>query len=226
MKMSYKKTLIIDGPYTILSNQYFINDTIPRILASYIDQGYNIWLIQTEAPDMDALDNTQMPSWLNENMMILNEARFNNLKTLDFDSKSFIVSDNHLRASEYKTKLKIKSFEEVFGGKVECSYNPIDIADLIICFGFPLEEFKKFCHHSHLLGMAGNKLLESTKKNGVAILVEEEDSEENIDKTIDKFKSLVAKKHYKVKHDGNVMGATYKGQGINPSNKYIPFLYI
>lgn len=221
--MSYKKTLIIDGPYTIFSNQYFLNDAIPRILASYIDQGYNIWLIQSEAPDIDAMDNLQIPSWLIDNMMVLNETRFNNLKTLDFDSKSFIVTSDYERAKNYNTKLSIKNAVDVFG---ECMYNPIDIADLIICFGFPIEEFKKFCHKSKLLGLADDKVYEVKNKNGVAIFFSGEDTKENIDDTIDKFRNLVNKKQYKVKHDGNIMGATYKGHGVSQTNTYIPLLYI
>lgn len=223
--MKYPKTMIIDGPHTIFSSEYFMKDNTPRVLARFVDEGYKIWMLINQPSDYDVVENGQMPNWLRNYIETINESGLNNLKNLDFDKRSFIVTNDKKKAQSYDTKLDICLFEEIFN---KDPLKHIDVVDLIVCFGFPDEEFKMFCKRFSVMGVMNNKII-NNGYNGVAIMMEGEDMMEDVSIAVDNFKEVVEKNLYTVKHDNNLMAVTYKGRGINVElgslNGIIPLLY-
>ncbi len=228
-----QKIFIVDGVNTLFSNGYFVRDDIPRHLASYMDMGYSIWILTMSPDEHDMWDELTMPDWLKQNCFVMDTDLFNELKKSTFDSQSMFVTNNPDITQFYDLKMKIKTPNEVF--KCE-EYVPLNIADVILCFGFTEHEFTKFYQESHLIGVMNKNFhnLIGNKADGIAVFIDENmsDLKNSYEKILDILNGLLEEKKYKIKHNSKILGVTYKGQGIENmnmnilENKSIPLLLL
>jgi len=217
--MESQKILLIDSISTIIRGNYFIKDEVPRILASYIEDGFKIWLLENYN-DFENLEIPCIPFWLKENVVIIDKEILKGIKNYKYSKDSFILTNDINHSKDLKMNFKIVTSFELF--KTD-KYEQMNIADVIICFGFNIMEFMKFCKDSNLLGISDfeSKINGNVKNpDGVAFLVNNDgnDFENKFNKIIDEFNDLVKSKKYKIKHNEYIIGITYKGEGIENVN--------
>ena len=214
--MTSPKKVIILGTHTLFSNDYFINDEAPRMLARLIEDGYKVDILKL-FPE-ENIDTVQIPSWLRENMLVIDELN----KKEKYHKESFAIADNkdivkelNLNIPVYTNLLKRLEFEK------------FDVVDLLICFGFEEKEFKHFCKTNNLLGVNNGIFINSSKNNkAVAVSVDTDNTKETSDYAMSKFKLAVKNGLYKIKHDHTLLGVTFKGRGITSNIGYTPLLFI
>jgi len=215
--MTSQKKIIILGTHTLFSDNYFINDEAPRMLARLIEDGYKVELLKT-IPEEFNLEIIQMPFWLRDNMMVLEELN----KNEKYHKESFAIIDDIGLAKEFK--LNIPIYTNFFK---PLTFDKFNIVDLLICFGFEGKEFKNFCKTNNLLGVDNGVFINSTKNSqAVAVSVDTDNTKETSDYAMSKFKLAVKNGLYKVKHDHTLMGITFKGRGISTEVGYTPLLFI
>lgn len=233
--MSNQKILIVDGVSTLFSNRYFIKDDIPRYLASYMDMGYNIWLVTLTTDETDLWDELVMPTWLRQEILIINDTMFDYIKTIKHHKDTFMVSKNLNSARKYKFNVPIFTPEKIFDiGK----YTPLNVADVVLCFGFNLSEFLSFCSEAQLIGVNNDDEyvnLKDKNPDGIAFLIDNEKAknlEKEYQQILNNINALVKSKKYKMKHNNKIIGVTYKGNGIQGVNlnildsKDLPLLFV
>jgi hypothetical protein len=220
--MNKQRLVIIDGPYTLISNEHFIKDEIPRMLAKYIDDDYKIWMINVEVnDDTFFLKNTSVPQWLKENVMMISIETFKGLSLSEYNKKdSFILTDNHERVQSYGKKLTVYHLNDLFKNS---KYEPLNIADLILCFGFEKSEFTNFCQQSNLLGVSENKTIKTTMSlnpDGVAFHIKKNDIKivNEVKHSQGILNDMIKNNQYKIRHYHNILGVTNKGKGLDHVN--------
>jgi hypothetical protein len=209
-----EKVIILDGISSIIKNQNFIKDSIPRVLAKYVDDKYKLWLRPNPMESNGILDYICVPFWLKQSIITVNDNILENLKDIKFSSDSFVISnDTNKDAIFKKFKLRVYSSYDIFSYR----YNPLNIADIILCFGFEDLEFKKLCNEANLLEF-GSKTLKTKKYNGVAFSIKSDNLELEYKDIIENFQSLIKSGKYTIKHKEYVIGLTSGGLGIEGLN--------
>lgn len=214
--MSKTKILIIDGQYTILSNGVFVQDEIPRLLASYMDEGYSVWMVTGDINDTSILDSPNIPIWLKSEVMSFSpDALVTMRKSYKFDEKSLILSNDYNRAKSYGLKLEIYSLSELLGS---LKYEPLEVADAVICYGFDILEFIKFCKESKLLGIVDSEKVNTDRRtgthDGVAFMASGSNAAEDVSFAMECISMLIKNGEYKIRHHKNCLGVTYQGKGV------------
>jgi hypothetical protein len=254
--MTSQKVILIESSSTILNNGFFVKDEIPRVLASYIDDKYTIWMLKDAYQDYDILNYSSIPFWLKENIVILDSDMLNYISKTPLNSKSFILTNDVVKSRRHNLGIDIITMNEMFE---TTSFQPLKIADLVLCFGFNIVEFIRFCSETKMIGVNYEDKApvnqNEKKPTGVAIMISNPcvnpqaydsyiSNLKNLDinnndtsflsipdsvtcnvskqknvKSEYKFglqhiKTLIKEKKYKVQHDNNVIGVTYKGNGL------------
>jgi hypothetical protein len=210
-----QKVLIIDGVSTILTKGSFLKDEIPRFLSKHLNEGYSLWL-NDDNIGADLIDYPCVPFWLKQNLVFINKTIIED-NPVNFDKSSFIITNDYNRADSLKLNIKIYTNSELFGIN---KYRELNIADVILCFGFNVVEFNTFCKEANLLGYYDEKYFNKSGKNhdGLAFLMEDENVEKEYIKCIDVAAYNVKKNIYTIKHDEYIIGVSYKGQGVEKLN--------
>lgn len=228
-----QKILILDGVNTLLSNGYFIKDDIPRYLAKHLDLNFNFWLLIMSPEEQEEWNKSNIPDWLKQNTFVMNTDLFNEMKKIKFDTESVFISNDKNIAKFYNIKIKIKTPKEFFNFE---SYKPLNIADVVLCFGFEIQEFIDFCSESNLIGVSNETYynFKTSKADGIAIIVDEKisQSEDLYEYILNILNKLIEQKKYKIKHNNKIIGVTYKGLGLQNinlnilENKTLPILLV
>lgn len=215
--MASHKKIIILGTHTIFSDNYFINDEVPRALGRFIEDGYTIEMLKT-IPEEVNLELIQMPFWLRDNLLVIEELN----EKEKYHKDSFAITDNTAIAKEYN--LNIPVYDDFFS---PLTFDKFNVVDLLICFGFESKAFKHFCKTNNLLGIENDEYINKSKNNqAVAISVDTDNTKETSIYAMTKFKSVVKNGMYKVKHDNTLLGVTFKGRGVTSGVGYTPLLFI
>jgi hypothetical protein len=211
----YQKVLIIDGVSTILTKGSFLKDEIPRFLSNYLNDGYSLWL-NDDNIGADLIDYTCVPFWLKQNLVFINKAIIED-NPVKFDKSSFIITNDYNRAKSLKLNINIYTNNELFNIS---KYKELNIADVILCFGFNVVEFNTFCKEANLLGYHDENYFNKSgkKHDGLAFLMEGENVETEYYNCLDITKYILREKLYTIKHDEYIIGVTYKGQGVENLN--------
>jgi hypothetical protein len=217
--MNTHKKVIILGTHTIFSDKYFVNDEVPRVLGTLIEDGFKIELLKVLSDDVYMFENTMMPFWLRENILIIDN--INEAEKLHKDS--FVITDNAELAKTFNFSVPV--YTDFFNSLTFDKFNNVD---LLVCFGFSSKEFKHFCKSNNVLGFKNGVILDRKIQNynAVAVSTDEDNTEDTADYAISKFKLVVNNQMYKVKHNNTLIGLTYKGRGINNEIGYLPLLFI
>jgi hypothetical protein len=224
--MTTRKIVLIDGVNTVISNGYFIKDDIPRILADYKSKDYDIWLLSETYESSQEWNNSKcIPSWL-QNSTILIDFDFVISNNDKFDKESIVITNRPKMFKNYN--LKISS--------LETSIKPLNVADVIFCFGFTKLEFIKFCKNAKLIGVMNEKFFnkETSNPDGVAFMIDDKKSknlEMESEFAIGCINKLIGDKIYTIQHRKKVIGITNNGLGIegvdfNLESVKIPLLLV
>lgn len=207
-----QKVIIIDNISTILTNGSFLKDEIPRVLSNYIKEGFHLWLNEDNI-GIDLMDYPCIPFWLKQSLVFINKEIVED-NPISFDKSSFIITNDYNRAISLNLKIKIYTNQEIFNIN---KYDKLDIADIILCFGFNIIEFNRFCKEANLLGFYDDEFYNKNVKthDGLAFLITEMNVKKEFDYIQHKIKDLLSKNKYTIKHDEYIIGVTYKGQGVN-----------
>jgi hypothetical protein len=210
-----QKVIIIDTISTILTNGSFLKDEIPRALSNYIRDGFHLWLNEDNI-GIDLMDYPCIPFWLKQSLVFINKEILDDNQVL-FDKSSFIITNNYNRAASLKLNLKIYTNKEIFNID---KYQKLDIADAVLCFGFNITEFNRFCKEANLLGFYDDEYYNKNVKNhdGLAFLITEMDVKKEFEYIQHTIKDLITKNKYTIKHDEYIIGVSYKGQGVDGIN--------
>ncbi len=216
MKIKMDKIILIDDISVIIKNNNFIKDSVPRFFAKCLDEKYKLWIKIDNIDINGIIDYECIPFWLKQNMVSITDSILENLKNFKFSEDSFIISNNSSsnldKSFLKKYKLKIYKISDIFDYNI---YQPLDISDIVLCFGFDSKEFKEFCSQSNLMEYGKST---SKKYNGVAFLIKSNNLELEFQEIKNNFNDLVKKGKYQIKHKEFVIGATKNGKGLEELN--------
>ncbi len=224
-----KKIILIDGLSSIMNEKYFINDSIPRFLTKFVEDGYNIWINIREQEDTDRWNIITVSDFLRNNILLLTDFDISSLVILAEQNSSMVITNYPENKSLYDICGKVYINKEIFD-LVE--FPKINIADFLFCFGFSEENFFKFCYESNLIGVIKNKTIrdkdEKNKTNGIAFLVQKDDDwNEQMTEFKDFANICIEKKLFIPKHNKTLLGIIYQGKDIAIATKSkLPLLYI
>lgn len=210
--MENHRVILLDGVNTLIYNENFIRDDIPRMLANYLEKGYELWLI-SESYDATQKWNSLncIPNWLMEQTVVID---------FDFVVKNYgkYTSDSMVITNRPKffTNMKLKTIS------LETKYKPLRVADVIFCFGFTKPEFIRFCSNTKSIGIIQERFINKTVSNpdGVAFFIDEnvKELESEAEFAVGCLNRLITNKNYKIQYRKKVIGVTNKGKGIKDVN--------
>ncbi len=206
--MTSMKAILIDGRKSIVNKKHFLRDDIPRFLANCIDLGYTLWLMHDKDLNYDFV-----PMWLQKNITPID---LNNIQNVKFDKDSFILTDNSKKVKNSHLKeLKINTVTLKDIG-LPTKYYPIKIADLILCFGFKLDNFIDFCDTCNFIGIIEDEIaIKNKNPQGVAYLVDSNiNFKEQFFRANNFLKMLIKDRDYHLLHKNRILGVTDKGKGL------------
>lgn len=228
-----QKIMVLDGASTILCENFFVKDDIPRILASFVDDGYDIIFIyeNEEEDEKEAVLNANIPFWLTQNILFLTRADFEDKDLSYYSQDSVFISNNSNRLEKYKQKIMVQNANDFFESK---EYPVINIADIIICYGFSENEFVKFCSQNNFFGVLDKVNVNTRQKKieGVALFAQSDKSKNDYEFGMDCLRVLKSQNRYTPKHNKRVIGVTCKGAGLDnvnlsyKDNKTLPLLLV
>lgn len=212
--MTIQRILVIDGPNTILTENYFVSEEVPRFLAKCIDDGYKIWLNNDKLND-DILNYSCIPFWLKQDIVTVTPEIIKH-SGVKFTDDSMIITNDINKSKSLKLNLHIFSIDEFFHIR---KYKPLKLADIYLCFGFNIAEFVKYCNEANCMGVDEGEVVVNIKKaEGVAFLIKDRDFEVQYNEAMKYFDKLTEDKKYKIKYKEFVLGVTCKGKGIENVN--------
>lgn len=205
--MTTMKAILIDGCKTIINENHFIRDDIPRFLAKCIDLGYTLWLMEDKELNYDFV-----PMWLQKSITPID---LNNIENIKFDKESFILTNKTKKT--YLKNIKVVTLKDI---DLSSKYFPIKIADLILCFGFSTDNFIDFCDTSNFIGIIEDEIsIKNKNPQGVAYLVDSSiNFKEQFFRANNFLKMLIKDKDYKLLHKNRTLGVTDKGKGLDNTN--------
>jgi hypothetical protein len=205
---------VIDGLNTILTEEYFVSEEVPRFLAKCIDDGYKIW-INMDRISSDMLNHSCIPFWLKQEIVLTTPEIIKQSK-VEFTDDSMIISKDVVKSKSLKLNLHIFTIDELFSIR---KYKVLKLADIYLCFGFNIAEFVKYCNESNCIGVEDNEIIVNVKNSeGVAFLIKDSDLTNQYNEAMKYFDKLVDNKKYKVKRKEYIIGITYKGKGFENVN--------
>jgi len=208
------KIVLIDGISSIIKEENFIKDEIPRYFSNLLEQKFIFWLYVYDS-NYDNLNYECIPFWLKSNIIKIDNEILKSVNSLNISKESFILTSDLPRSSEINQKLRHKfktiNINEIF--KTEQLNN---IADILLCFGFDKMDFFKFCKDYNFLGLDGNEYinLNSKKISSFAYCIKSDVISQEYIRTMEKFKELTDNKKIISKNNGYVLGITNKGKGL------------
>jgi hypothetical protein len=224
-----KSIIMIDGLSSIMNEEFFLNDSIPRYLINYIEEGYNVWIVIREQEDTDRWNLLTVSNFIRENIILLTDFDISSLLNLANQETSMVLTNYPENKSLYNVCGKVYTVKEFFDLKI---FPEIKLADFLFCFGFSEEKFFSFCEESNLIGIVNNKTVrdkdERNKTNGMAFMVYKEKSwkEQMIDFN-DFANTCIKQKLFIPKYDKTLLGIIYQGKDkfIALESK-LPLLYV
>lgn len=212
--MTTIKAILIDGPQVIISNNHFIRDDIPRFLAKCLDMGYKIWLLKQPMSDYGTLNFPCVPMWLQREIIPTDLDTIKYMEDMKFHPESFLLTNDIKLGKSYNLKIPVVNLKDI---SLSDEYHPIEIADLILCFGFSPLDFIEFCNKSKFVGIIDDEI--STKRKspkGIAYLI---DSDINFNEQMFRAKNLlnfmIKNDEYSPLHRNRIIGVTNKGRGLD-----------
>ncbi len=221
--------MLIDGLSSIMNEEYFLEDSIPRYLTKYIEDGYNIWIMIREQEDTDRWNLLTISTFLRENILLLNDFDISSLVNLANQETSMIVTNYPENKSLYNVCGKVYTNKEIFHLK---TFPIIKLADFLFCFGFSEEKFFSFCEESNLIGIVNNKTIRDkdkhNKTNGMAFWVDKRKSWNEQMREFNDFANIcIQRKLFIPKHHKTLLGIIYQGKDkIIALESKLPLLYI
>lgn len=202
--MTSMKAILIDGLETIVKENHFIRDDIPRFLAQCIDLGYTLWITEKD------LSYDFVPMWLQKNVTPID---LDNIQNIKFNEDSFILTKNSKSAKKLNQKITVLTLKDI---SLPIKYFPINIADLILCFGFTADNFIEFCDTSNFIGIIEDEIVIKNKKpQGVAYMIDSTiNFKEQLFRANNFMKMLIKDKDYHLLHKNRILGVTDKGKGL------------
>jgi hypothetical protein len=224
-----KKVMLIDGLSSIMNEDYFLSDTIPRYLTKYIEEGYNVWIVIREQENTEPWNLLKVSTFLRENILLLTDFDLFGLLNLTNQETSMVVTNYPENKSLYNICGKVYTNEEIFHLEI---FPQIKLADFLFCFGFSEEKFFSFCEESNLIGIVNNKTIhdkdELNKTNGMAFWVDKEKSWRDQMNDFNEFANIcVQRKLFIPKHDKTLLGIIYQGKDkFIALESELPLLYV
>jgi hypothetical protein len=225
-----KKILLIDGLTTIMNEKFFILDEIPRIMASYIEEGFTIWIAVREHEDVLRWENKEIvPDWMRENIILINDLEFENLPTLADQEDSMVITNQMDNPALYDVCGSVNDVKEVFHSDL---FPIVNQADFLFCFGFSEDEFTKFCNQSNLIGILNDHVVrDNDTKNtihGMAFWMDKDVSwSQNYKNAFEIVTLCLAEHRYIPKHNKKLLGVVYQGKEYEMAKESkIPLLYV
>lgn len=225
-----KKILLIDGLTTIMNEKFFILDEIPRIMASYIEEGFTIWISIREHEDTERWnDTTIVPDWMRENIVLINNLEFENLPNIADQEDSMVITNQIDNPALYDVCGSVNDVKEVFHSDL---FPIVDKADFIFCFGFNETEFVNFCNQSNLIGILNDHVVRDndTKNsiNGMAFWIDKEKSWiQNYKSASDIVSLCINERRYIPKNNKRLLGVIYQGKEFRMAKESkLPLLYV
>lgn len=234
-----KKILLIDGLSTIMNEKYFILDEIPRILADYIEEGFNIWIaLRLRENASRWYEPKIVPDWLRDNVIIFSDIEFSNISKVADQENSMVITNNVENPALYDICGTVNHIEEIFHFG---TFPIVDKADYVFCFGFEENKFIEFVKQSNLIGIIGDHVARDNDPkntvNGIAFYIDKFSSIDGItvsDSWQKKYKDIkdyinlcIKEKRYTPKHGNSVLGVIYQGRDLEQAKiSGINLLYI
>lgn len=224
-----KKIMLIDGLSSIMNEDYFLNDTIPRYLTKYVEEGYNVWIIVRDQEKTESWNLLKVSIFLRENILLLTDFDLFGLINLANQETSMVVTNYPENKSLYNICGKVHTNKEIFHLE---KFPEIKLADFMFCFGFSEEKFFSFCETSNLIGIVNNKTIrdkdEHNKTNGMAFWVDKEKSWKEQMNDFNEFAMIcIQRKLFIPKHDKTLLGIIYQGKDKNIAlESELPLLYV
>jgi len=221
---------MIDGLTTIMNEKFFIRDDIPKIIANYIEQGYQIWISLRLNEDSSRWYDTEVvPSWMRESIFVFEDLDYGDLKDKADQETSMVLTNNMENPSIYDVCGKVYNIESVlyYG-----TFPIVNIADIIFCFGFDEKTFVNFCEQSNLIGIVGEHVARDNdiknSRNGIAFLVDKDKSwKETYDNVIDYVSLCIKQQRLSIKHNRTILGVIYQGKDYElAKNSFLNLLYV
>jgi hypothetical protein len=225
-----KKILLIDGLTTIMGKKYFILDEIPRIMASYIEEGFNIWIAVREQEDTDRWYNIEVvPDWMRDNILLISGLEYENLPNLVDQEDSMVITNQLDNPALYDVCGSVNDVKEVFHSDL---FPIVNKADFLFCFGFTEAEFVRFCEQSNLIGIVNDHLArDNDTKNsthGMAFWMDKDLTWiENYTNAFEIVSLCLSENRYIPKHNKKLLGIVYQGGNIEMAKESrIPLLFV
>ena len=201
-----------------MNEKYFILDEIPRILGSYIEEGFSVWIAVREDEDVNIwYDPEVVPDWMREHILVIENMDFSNLKEKADQTESFVLTNDVNNVSIQGVCGEVVSIEEEvhFG-----TFPIVNIADVLFCFGFTESNFMNFCQQSNLIGVIGEHLIrdkdEENNTNGMAFLVDKELSWlNNFEKAVEYVNLCIKQKRFIPRNNRRMLGIIYQGKDLD-----------
>ena len=220
--------MAIDGLSTIMNEKYFIDDTIPRDLCKYIQEGYNIWIIIREQEDTMRWNSSIVSNFLRENIVLFENFNFSDLIKLSDQQNSVVITNYTENKSLYDVCGPVYSGKDFFN----IGFPNIALVDFLFCFGFTEEQFYAFCEASNLIGIAKDKTIrdkdEKNKTNGMTFWVDPTKVWEIQKEDFLIFANIcVEKKLFIPKNKNTMLGVIYQGNDEkNALDSNLPLLNV
>ena len=224
-----RKIILIDGLSSIMNEEYFMNDAIPRFLAKFLEEGYSIWINIREQEDTDRWNIITVPKFLRENILLLDDFDITSLIDLADQESSMVITNYPENKSLYNICGKVYTNTEIFNLE---KFPTINFADFLFCFGFSEKDFLVFCETSNFIGIVKNKTVrdkdKNNKTNGMAFWVEKDIEWKEQNEEFQDFANIcIQKKLFIPKHKKTLLGIIYQGKDkLNALKSELPLLYI
>lgn len=195
----------------------------------FMDQGYSIWYITETYQDQQKWNDIEIPNWLRDNVLLFDLGVLNSLNDLKFTKDSFILSYDQKNTKKILYDLKVVTPQSLFSIR----YEPLKVADVVLCFGFDSTEFNNFCQQCNLIGKKNGRVINNPSKyDGIAFLITSDDLQTEYEEIIKDLNYLIYSKLFKFQHSQKVLGVTNKGFGLDNMNlnilngKPLPLLFL
>jgi hypothetical protein len=220
--------MAIDGLSTIMNEKYFVDDSIPRDLCKYIQEGFNVWIIIREQEDTMRWSSSTVSDFLRSNVLLLENFNFSDLFVLSDRENSVVITNYSENKSLYDVCGPVYNVKDFFNIK----FPSILFTDFLFCFGFTEEKFYTFCEESNLIGVAKDKTVrdkdEKNKTNGMAFWVDPIRVWGGQKEDFLIFANICIEKKLFIPKNKNVMlGVIYQGKDEkNAMDSDLPLLYV